>query len=162
MIEQEIASLAQFILNNANNSEPYYSEIPMDFIVPSVYFPPPEVDTYGETFRTFRLRYYWNVKFFHQTVEDAYALAMGVLVAFKKAKHLIPLINENGEPTGEYLRVNDPSIKKLDDGAYHIKLEWDSRRPYDNTESAYMQNIILNLWKNGNLYKQIPVSPQNN
>lgn len=154
MLEQEVASIIKFTLDNAGNPAPYYEEIKKDFIVPSCYFPSPEIDTDGETLRTYRMRYSWFIKFFHTTTSGAYAMAAAVLDALKRARNLVPLIDTNGEETGEKLRIQDPSIKKIDSGVYRLIIEWDSRRPYDLPEVEYMQEFYINGWLNGPQYQQ--------
>lgn len=143
MLEQEIASIIKFTLEKAGNPKPYYNEVKEDFVVPSCYFPTPEIDSDGETFVTYRLRYNWFIKFFHKTTEGAYAMAQSVLLAIKEARNLVPLINPDGNPTGENLRLLDPEIKKLDSGVYQLKLEWDSRRPFNDPEYPLMQNFNI-------------------
>ena len=154
MLEQEVASIIKFTLDNAGNPAPYYGEIKKDFVVPSCYFPSPEIDTDGETFRTYRLRYSWFIKFFHKTTEEAYALALSVLLALKRARNLVPIIGEDGEPTGERLRIQDPSMKKLDSGVYQLVIEWDSRRQYDAPTVVNMQEYYIYGWLNAPQYKQ--------
>ena len=154
MLEQEIASIIKFTLDSAGNPAPYYGEIKEGFITPSCYFPPPEIDTDGETFLTYRMRYMWFIKFFHATTEGAYEMAFKTLEALKRARNLVPLISNDGEATGKKLRLLDPSIKKLDSGVYRLLLEWDSRRPYDMPTVEYMQEFYINGWLNGPQYRQ--------
>lgn len=154
MLEQEVASIIKFTLDKAGNPAPYYEEIKEDFIVPACYFPPPEIDTDGETLLTYRMRYIWFIKFFHATTSGAYAMAQAVLDAMKKARNLIPLIDTDGKETGEKLRIQDPSIKKIDSGVYRLIVEWDSRRPYDFEEAEYAQEFHFNGWLNAPQYQQ--------
>lgn len=153
MLEQEIASIIKFTLDTAGNPAPYYWEVKENFVVPSCYFPSPEIDTDGETFSTYRLRYSWFIKFFHSTTEGAYAMAQRVLLALKGARNCVPLIGEDGKPTGEKLRLQDPSIKKLDSGVYRLILEWDSRRPYNDPEYLRSQNFTIESWSKSELYQ---------
>ena len=134
MLEQEVASIIKFVLDSAGNPAPFYNEIKENFVVPSCYFPAPEIDTDGETFSAYRLRYNWFIKFFHKTTEEAYAIARNALIALKGARNSVPIIDTDGKPTGEILRLLDPSIKKLDSGVYQLSLAWDSRRPYNDPE----------------------------
>lgn len=152
MLEQEIASIIKFTLDSAGNPAPYYNEVKENFIVPSCYFPSPEIDTDGETFRTYRLHYTWFIKFFHKTTEDSYAMALRVLLALKGARNLVPLIGTDGKKTGDGLRINDPELKKVDSGVYQIKIEWNSRRPYNDPEYLYMQDYHIEGWSNPDIY----------
>lgn len=160
MLEQEIASIIKFTLDAAGNPAPYYSEAKEDFVVPSCYFPPPEIDTDGETFSTYRLRYSWRIKFFHSKTEGAYAIAQRVLVALKGARNLVPLIGTDGEPTGEHLRLLDPAIKKVDSGAYQLVVEWDSRRPYNDPEYLLVQEFHIENWNAPEVYLEREISSQ--
>jgi len=140
MLEQEIASVIRFVLDSAGNPNPYYYSVPESFIVPAVYFPSPEINTGGETFRTYRMEYAWYITFHHKTSEDAYRLAQAALTAIMGRRCLIPLIKENGEYAGRGLRVNNPSIKPLDTGVYQLALSFVSRRPYDAEQVEKMQS----------------------
>ena len=160
VLEQEVASLIKFILDSAGNPAPYYNEVKENFVVPSIYFPSPEIDSDGETFNTYRLGYIWRVKLFHKTTEDAYAMALKVLVALKAARNLIPLIGEDGEETGELLRIEDPEAKKLDSGVYQLTINWDSRRPYNDPEFPKAQAYSMEAWSKRELYEEKEISAE--
>lgn len=160
MLEQEIASIIKFTLDNAGNPAPYYNEVKENFAVPSIYFPSPEIDTDGETFSTYRLGYSWFVKVFHKTTEDAYAMALKVLLALKGARNCVPIIGTDGTPTGEYLRLKDPAIKKLDSGVYQLKIEWDSRRPYNDPDYLLVQDFHIIGWSDAEAYLEKEITEQ--
>jgi len=144
VLEQELASIMRFILDATDSPAPYYHTIPEDFLVPSVYFPTPEITSDGETFLTYRLDYVWYISFFHSTTEDAYAMAHKALTAIKEARNLIPLISDTGAATGKGLRTKDPELKKVADGAYRLVIEFASRRPYRKSDAELAQNFTVN------------------
>lgn len=154
MLEQEIASIIKYTLDRAGNPSPYYYEVPEDFIVPAAYFPTPEISTRGETFRTYAMDYTWFIKFFHNSTQEAYALALKALTAIKGSRNLIPLISTEGEQTGEKLRINDPSLNTIDSGAVQLQLNWTSRRPYDGNDVEKMQLYHIEGWNNPDIYMQ--------
>lgn len=160
MLEQELASIIKYTLDRARNPSPYYYEVPRSFNVPAVYFPTPEISTGGETFVTYNMDYVWYIKFFHRTSQQAYALGMEVLAAIKGRRNLIPLISKTGEETGAGVRLNDPKLKVLDNGAAQLTLEWRSRRPYDAEEATKMQSYEVEGWKNPDIYltREIPAA----
>lgn len=160
VIEQEVASLIKFILDSAGNPAPYYNEVKENFVVPSIYFPSPEINSDGETFNTYRLGYTWRVKLFHKTTEDAYAMALKALTAIRAARNLVPLIGEDGSETGELLRIEDPEIKKLDSGVYQLVISWDSRRPYNDPEFEKMQSYSMEAWSKRSLYEEQEISDE--
>lgn len=152
MLEQELASIIKFTLDRAGNPSPYYWNVQENFCVPAAYFPTPEIMTGGETLRTYSMDYAWYIMFFHHTAQEAYALGLSVLTAIKGSRNLIPFITETGEPAGGKLRIDDPSLKILDDGAAQLTLNWRSRRPYDMTEATKMQTFEVEGWKNPDIY----------
>lgn len=79
-------------------------------------------------------------------------MALRVLLALKGARNLVPLIGTDGKKTGDGLRINDPELKKVDSGVYQIKIEWDSRRPYNDPEYLYMQDYHIEGWSNPDIY----------
>lgn len=133
MLEQELASIIKFVLDSTGNPSPYYWKVQENFAIPAVYFPTPEITTGGETFLTYRMEYMWFITFFHGTDEEAYALGLQALTAIKGNRRLIPVIDTDGEKTGEWLRLADPKLKMLDNGACQLQVDWVSRRPYDST-----------------------------
>ena len=144
LLEQEIASIMAFALHYADSPSPYYYDVPENFKYPAMYFPQPEIDTGGETFRTYAFRYSWYIKIFHKTTEDAFALAWKVLTALKQKRNLVPLINEDGDKAGGGLRMDDPAAKIVDTGVAQLMLSWTSRRPYDYEQVQKMVEWKVN------------------
>lgn len=147
LLEQEIASIMAFALEQAGSPSPYYYNVPESFHYPAMYFPQPEITTAGETFRTYAMRYSWYIKIFHDTTENAYTLAWQVLTALKQRRNLVPLIDKNGAEltgSGSELRLDDPSIKVVDAGVVQIALSWTSRRPYSYDDADVMTEWEVN------------------
>lgn len=163
MLEQEIASIIKFTLDAAGNPSPYYYRVPQDFVVPAAYFPTPEITTGGETFRTYSMDYVWYIKFFAETTRAAYDLGLKALTAIRGKRNLIPLINQQGDPAGGGLRVNDPDLKTLDDGTAQLQISWRSRRPYDDEEAQKMVTYEVEGWRNPDVYTEriIPIAVAN-
>ena len=146
MIEQEMASIIKFVLDSAGGPAPYYWNIPQHFSVPAAYFPPPEIVTGGETFLTYSVDYSWYIKIFHKTAQGAYVLGNAVAQALRAARNRVPLIEPDGsERRGEWVRVNDPQLKLLDDGAAQLTVTWRSRRPYSDVLEEHERAQIINV-----------------
>ncbi|MCD7891604.1 MAG: hypothetical protein LUG26_07665 [Ruminococcus sp.] len=154
MLEQELASIMKFTLDEAGNPSPYYWEVQEDFLVPAVYFPTPEITTGGETFETYYMDYIWNIICFHKTEQQAYSLALDVLTAIKGNRNLIPLIEQTGERAEGNLRIKDPSLTVLDSGAAQLTLSWTSRRPYNREQTEKMMSYEVEGWNNPDIYIQ--------
>lgn len=146
VLEQEIASIMKYVLDNAEGTVPYYWEVPAHFVVPSVYFPMPEIETGGETFLTYNMDYSWYINIFHRTKEQAYTLGLAVVTALRAARNLVPLIAEDGSEIKEsWVRVDDPKLKTLDDGAAQLTISWRSRKPYDDTAEGSKRSRSFNV-----------------
>lgn len=147
MVEQEMASIIKFVIDQAGKPTPYYWNVPAHFFVPSIYFPMPEIDTGGETFCMYFVDYTWYIKLFHQTKEEAYSLGYAVVTAIREARNLIPLIAEDGnEMKRNWVRVNDPKLKLLDDGAAQLTLGWRSRKPYQSDDAERSQSFYYDIF----------------
>ena len=142
MLEQELASIMKFVLTAANSPHPYYWDVPAEFQFPAVFFPTPEIESEGETFRTYRLDYTWFLQFFHTSTNGAHDMALAVYEAIKKARNLIPLIDENGGYLTEGIkgiRLGEPSLRRVDRGVVQLTLRFASRRPYTVPDKTLMQ-----------------------
>jgi hypothetical protein len=133
-MEQELASVMRFIQNKLPGLNYYYYKIPEDFSFPAVYFPPPEVTSNGDTFLTYSKDINWFIKFFAVKTQEAYSNADAVLTAIRRIRNLIPLINEDGSTSDDGLRINDPTLKIIDDGVVQLQIGFTSRQPYEDTE----------------------------
>lgn len=131
-LEQEIASIIRFMLDNSGNPSPYYYRIPQSFAVPAAYFPVPEIDTGAETLTSYNMDYTMFVKYFAKTSEGSYILGQMIAEYIRRKRNKIPLIDIDGSVVkGKYVRLRDPSIKLLDDGACQVQISWRSTRLYD-------------------------------
>lgn len=145
-LEQEIASVIRFILDSVPGITPYYWDIAEGFVVPSVFFPQPELTPLGDTFASYSVEYDWYIKFFASTDEDAYASAAAALNAICAARLLVPLIDEAGAAVGGGVRLKDPGgVKRLDTGTAQLTLHWDSRRPYNRVDCQKVMHYNLDL-----------------
>lgn len=135
VLEQEMASIMKFVIRKAGEPTPYYWNVPQNFQIPAVYFPPPELDTGGETFLTYNVDYAWYIKMFHKTEQEAFAMAYSVAHAIRASRNLLPIIapGDGADMEGFWVRVNDPSVKVIDDGAAQLTITWRSRMPYQDT-----------------------------
>ena len=66
---------------------------------------------------------------------------------------MITVIDIDGNETKEILRVNDPKLKPLDNGAVGLEITWTSRRPYDTEVSEKAQSYNIQQWGKPELYE---------
>lgn len=144
MLEKEFAAVIRVILDSAGSPAPYYHNIPESFIVPSVFFPSPEIEFKPDTLSSYGSEYILYVNFFHSTTELAYELAMLVYHDIVRRRRLIPLIDSNEKKTGELMRINNINVKKVDECAYQLQLDWISRTPYTCEEAELVELFYIN------------------
>jgi len=149
-MEQIEASIANYVLSAAGkNITPYYNELKAGFKVPSVFFPETDTGTSREDLDTYAFNNAWYIKFFHSTTDNAKAIAKKVLAKIVGGRYLIPILNEDGTPTGRKIRVSRAEIKKADDGVYQMWLDWDESYEYDDlsvkSEKMQTYDVSLNL-----------------
>ena len=151
MFDSELAAIIAFTLASSENPQPFYWEINEGFTTPSVYFPPPEIDSSGDTFSTYRLDYVWNLKFFADNTPEAMRMGKDTLIAIRAKRNKIPLIDESGEPTGRTIRINDPEVNKIGEGTVELTLDWIERKPYDAEKAEKIAKYYLTMrLKGGN------------
>lgn len=153
MLEQDIASIIKFVSDKAGNPSPYYWSVPKSFMVPSVFFPTPEIVTGSDTLTTYSMDYVFDVMFFHKTSQMAYQLALQVLTAIRARRNIVAVIDIYGNETREVLRVNDPKLKMLDNGAAQLEITWTSRQPYDMDTVFKAQIYNVTQWNKSELYE---------
>lgn len=148
MLEQEVASLIRLILDKSGNPSPYYQEVPEDFIVPAAYFPPPELDTTGDTLSSYAIEYVWYVKFFHSETNLAYSMGLPVLHGLVADRNLVPLIDVDEKSTEQGFYINRSSLRRLEgsQGVAQLELSWKSRRPYNNVSPEKVMLFDFNLY----------------
>lgn len=144
MIEQEIASIIKFVLDCAGNPTPYYHNVPESFAVPSIFFSVPEIEYEADTLNSYGSNYTIFINFFHSTTEGAYELTLPVFHGINSNRKLIPLIDIEGETTGEFVRIKNSQLKKVDECAYQLQLDWVSRRPFTQSDMELVQEFYLN------------------
>lgn len=144
MLEKETASVIKFVLKASGVAKPYYHNMPENFVVPSVYFPRPDVISGNDTFSTYRTEYTIFINFFHSSTELAYELALPVLHKINAVRRIVPIFDENEKNTGKFVRITNAELKKVDECAYQLQIDWVCRRPYDRDEAQLVQNFYLN------------------
>ena len=150
MIDQEIASIIKFVLGAAPQGvAPYYYRMKEDFAVPGIFFPPPEFEAHGDTLASYRFEFAWYIPIFAKDDAGAYAIAPAVANTLMARRRLVPLVGEDGNATGEGLRMDDPEVESIDrdgvGGTAQLTLHWSSRRPYDAEEAQKMVEFTLNF-----------------
>ena len=118
----------------------YTKEVPENFVVPSLYFPTPFSFDGNDTNMTFRKTYSLAIKLFHKDAQQAFAEAERIADTVRRKRMLIPLINPDGSPNGQFMRITRIE-ERITDGVASIGVTWDSRYHYDREDYIPLENI---------------------
>ncbi len=154
MMEQDYASIMRFMLNAWGKEDYYFQEMPEDFVLPSVYFPMPQLMIENNTVSSFKRRYSAYIKIFGEDSKSAqnesYSIASKIVTAIAKGKNNIPILDIEGENTNSWVKIRKLNLKKIDNNTHQIKITWDTHDEYFVDDSQKIQFISFkNLIKGG-------------
>jgi hypothetical protein len=109
----------------------YTREVPINFETPSMYFPAPFSFDGNDTTQTFLKTYNLSVKLFHKDSQQANNEAESIADRIRSSRSVIPIVDENGSETGDFIRFNKIETRIGDKGVANIILDWDSRYHYE-------------------------------
>ncbi|MGM3042116.1 phage portal protein, partial [Bacillus cereus group sp. BC46] len=84
--------------------------------------------------------YVLNVKLFHENAQKAHNEAERIADTLRSRRGIIPLIQESGEDTGDFIRLSRIETRVSDDYAT-IVLNWTSRYWYEREEQRSMDGF---------------------
>lgn len=129
MLEQEVAALIHFM--EPLGLKNYFKELPEDFVTPSAFFPPPEIDGEEHSLSTYANTFSLFIKIFDRSSLESSTIASQLVKAIQNRRKLIPLYDENGKLTGKNFRVTKLNAKNIDEGVTQISIAWKTLTAYD-------------------------------
>lgn len=123
--------------------EIYTPKLPENFIIPSMYFPPPTVVDSPDTVSTFLKTYALPIKIFHQDSSQAQEKCEEFADSIRAGRHLVPLLNSDGSLAGGFIRIKQAQVQAVDDTSALLTLTWDSRYEYDRGTYDKMGALYL-------------------
>lgn len=121
----------------------YTKEVPENFAVPSMYFPTPFSFDGNDTNQTFMKTYSLSVKLFHKDAQLAFKEAERIADTIRGKRMLVPLINADGSPTGQFIRITKIE-ERIASGVASIVVVWDSRYHFSREEYKALDHIEFN------------------
>ena len=112
MLEYEIAAIYYFVAGIIT-AQPYFEEVPLDMLLPCVFYPTPAPAASGFSVNAFMTEFAMYIKFMDHSTMAAYEMGEKVLQAIMGNRRKVPLVDEAGKLTGKNFRVNMPKLKKL-------------------------------------------------
>lgn len=145
MIEREVASIIRFILDNAGEITPYYNSVPANFLVPAVFFPPPEASDGADTLYSYSATYLWPITFHASTSEEAYATALLVLHELKRKRSRVPYLHDDGKKDERGMKISSAEVKLVDECVAQLLLTFKARKGLMTNDSQKSGQTVLNL-----------------
>lgn len=145
-MDQYIASLARACTAMSGISILYTDNVPQDFAIPSLYFPPFESDPSGSAFNSYRTGYTIYAKVFSATRSQAMALAENIVQGIMRKKCRLPVYKEDGTESGDILRVSPPVARVIDEGVAQITLTYQIRRKFTEPKSPGAAEVKINKY----------------
>lgn len=130
MLEQLIGSIKGYFYKK-NPVTIFEKELPETIVIPSMYFPPPNILPLPHTKQGYQNNYTMNVQIFEADAQEGLKKAEEIAQSIKKNKYTIPLLNEDGSETDGSIVFNTVECQMIEFGIVQIKLEWDYIFEYD-------------------------------
>lgn len=143
MLTQEIGSIINY-MNLINPVKIYIDEIPKNMIIPSMYFPAPQLDSGNDSLSSYISDYSMFVKVFEKTSQESFSTSEKLINEVCAARNIIPVINEDGTSTNNFLRVELKNCRGIDRGVVQIEVRWKSRKRFKREEVEKINNLNLN------------------
>lgn len=143
MFQDEISSIARFCYDRYP-VKIYFDRIPQSMVIPCMYFPGPIIVSASDSLYAYLNVYQLFIKIFTVKTQDAYRQAHSIAEAFRAARGIIPIINQDGSLSGDFMQINlDVETKPLDEGVAQLSLKWKSRYWYDREEYPLMGSLKI-------------------
>ncbi|KGK88038.1 hypothetical protein [Clostridium sp. HMP27] len=144
MLDQERGSIIKFF-QTVNPVKIYIEKVPEEFIIPSMYFPVPFLDTSRDSLSTYQNDYQMFVKIFEETTLKASTTGEKILEELSKKRNIIKVYTPEGLATDQAFRIDKINGRGISDGVYQIEINWRSRRELGKEESKKVKKINLNM-----------------
>lgn len=145
-MDQYLASLARACTDLGGLTNFHTDNMPSDFAVPALYFPPPESDPSGSAFNSYRTEYTIYAKVFAATRQDAMDIAEMIVQGIMLKKCRLPVYGVDGKETGDILKVQPPGARVIDEGVAQITLIYSIYRQYPKETVTMMKDIGINKY----------------
>lgn len=141
-IKQEYAAIQKFIIECFDYIQPYFENVPENFVCPSVFFPALEMNSIKETVDSFSLSIFTDILFFEGNNNEAFEKSSLAVFRINEKHCKIPVYDANGNPTGNIVRLDTPDVSKVEEGVYKLHVAWVSKIGFDElTNKQKADNI---------------------
>ncbi|TLS51741.1 hypothetical protein FE782_12555 [Paenibacillus antri] len=122
-------------------AQTYIGDIPETKSIPSICFPPPRIADGPGSVSSFRKTYTLAIRVVQATDSQAFLAAERIADGIRYARYRIPELDEEGNATGGYLRIDRLELQMAGTGEAELTAEW-SRQPSYSRESYARINTL--------------------
>lgn len=144
-----LASLAKLCLTLSGIENFFTGNVPQEFRIPALYFPPPEETPEAWSMGGYAVSYAVYTKVFAATREDALSFADAISRGIMARRRLVPLLAPDGTKTGEAFKTGPPEARIIDEGVAQVLLSYRLIRPYTEEEAEKIKKIYIREEVNG-------------
>ena len=150
MNKYEYSLLAKCIaLGNLSNW--YAEEMPEDFAIPCIYFPPAVAAPGAHSLNAYEGRKVIYAKIFARTRRQAGEIAETISDGLMKGKRIVPVLKaDTGKESGETFKIGEPLTNVIEDGVAQITLSYRLYQKYTEDAATKIQNLNLNEYLKNN------------
>lgn len=139
---KDIASIIKFCQQIVEVTV-YRDPLPDTKVFPSLYVPTPVISDRPDTTSSFVRMMSMNVKVYHTDSVSAFDIADTLAAAIARARYLIPVIDDDGVFTGEYVRLEGTEFQVTEAGVAQLTLKWRQRFAYDRAASPKVNKLHM-------------------
>lgn len=143
-MDQYMASLARACLTASGIGTLYTDNVPENFAVPSLYFPPYETGSSGSALNSYATDYTIYAKVFANTKSAAEEMADKIVQGIMMAKGRIPVYKEDGSKSGDILKIASPDSRGVDECMAQVTLRYKIITGYTETKYPSANNVGIN------------------
>ena len=142
-IEFEVAAI-YYLANEVLAVQPYFDVVPEGMIVPSIFYPTPEMETDSFSTGAYQTDFTLFVKLFARTTAEAACMASELLRAVAGKRNKVELVDEEGKKTGKNFRIDKLHAEKIDEGVYQLSITWKRYTAFDERASMLAKEFFMN------------------
>jgi len=141
-LHPEVNAIIDFLYHRFN-AKIYADEVPSNFKAPAYYIPP--MSTFGGsgTVSTYEKSYTLNLKLFHESQRMAVNAAELLHDQCERERMLMPMYDQNGEPTNDYVRLKRIDVRAGDGASAVMVFTWTSSYFYRKADYINITDFTL-------------------
>lgn len=143
-MDQYESSLARACLELGGISVFYEDNVPEDFEIPSLYFPPAETAPSGLGLNSYQTKYSIYAKIFALTKREACGLAEKIARGIMDKKCRLPVYREDGTDSGQLMKLELPVSWAVDEGMAQVTLTYRITRAFTEMEHPAAKAVGIN------------------